>query len=128
WNGDVAAQIASFLMARVQSGERYRLYLDAHGAIAFDAGWLLHRADVTPMQTTDGRMAAWPASGVPPDGPLWHTRDQAIGSSGGPNGFMFQLGRNRRPMGQTTIYEFDFDNPQRGYAPAISIPTPKEAP
>lgn len=208
WNGDVAAQIASFLTARVQAGESYRLYLDAHGAIAFDAGWLLHRADVTPMQTTDGRLAAWPSSGVPPDGPLWHIRDQAVGSSGGPdialalsvthdvhdeviafvaerlptvslvlgmatpsigrttvrdgahanalaveavqnvrrlrprdgrpshihlfaagpNGFMFQLGRNGRPLGHTTVYEFDFENPQRGYAPAITIPTLKEAP
>jgi len=206
WNGDVAAQIASFLSARVQAGEGYRLYLDAHGAIAYFAGWLLHRADVTPMQTTDGRLIAWPASGAPPTGSLWETREQAIGSSArpdialalsvthdvydevvgfvagqlrsvglvlalstpsigrtsvrsgahanalaaeaveavrkrrprdgrpsrihvfaaGPNGLMFQLGRNGRPLGPTTVYEFDLENPHQAYAEAITIPTPKE--
>ena len=46
----------------------------------------------------------------------------------GPNGLMFQLGRNGRALGQTTVYEFDFENPDRGYAPAITIPTLKETP
>jgi hypothetical protein len=208
WNGDVAAQIERFLSAHVQTGERYRLYLDAHGAIAFAAGWQLHRADVTPMQTIDGRLVPWPPSGVAPDGPQWHIRQQTVGSSAGPdvalalsvthdihddvlafvagrlpsvnlvlglsapsigrtsvrdgahandlaveavqtvrkqrprdgrpsrvhlfaagpNGLMFQLGRNGRPLGETTVYEFDFENPHRGYAPAINIPMPKEAP
>lgn len=206
WNGDVAAQVARFLNDRVRPGDGYCLYLDAHGAIAFDAGWLLDRTDVTPMQTVDGRLVAWPASTVPTPGPLWQTRNQVIGSSGGPdialavsvthdvydevvdfvagrlpsvslviglatpsigrisvgdgahadalaveavqtvrrlrprdgrpsrihlfaagpNGFMFQLGRNGRPLGKTTVYEFDLENPHRGYAPAITIPNPKE--
>jgi len=206
WNGDVAASIANFVAARVQVGTSYRLYLDAHGAIAFTAGWLLHRADVTPMQLTSGRLAAWGSSGPTPEGPLWQEVLEPRSSSSGPdvavalgvthdvaddvrryvarqlpgvsllvvltvptvgpasvsdgahanalaieavqkvqaarprdgrpsrlhlfaaapNGLMFQLGRNGRSLGPTTAYEFDFDNPHRGYAPAIAVPIQEE--
>jgi hypothetical protein len=206
WDGDVASRIAGFLGAQVQVGQSYRLYLDAHAAITFAAGWQLHRADVTPMQLVAGRLVPWPASGPVPDALLWEVRSQSVGSSAGPdvalalsvthdiyeevvgfvakqlpsvsrvlglavpatgptsvsdgahadalaaeavrivrrnrlsdgrasrvhlfaagpNGLMFQLGRNGRALGETTVYEFDFENRHRGYAPAITLPLSKE--
>jgi SMODS-associated and fused to various effectors sensor domain len=201
WDGDIAAQISRFLRGSIQVGEGYRLYLDAHTSIAFAVGWLLHRADITPMQNVGGRLLAWPAAGPVREGPLWHWREQAVGSGGpdvalalsvaqdveadvlpfvvrtlpqvgkvfvltmptigrasvrdgahanalaseavevvrrhrprdgrpsrvhifaaAPNGLVFQLGRNGRPLGPTTVYEFDFDNPHLGYSRAISTP------
>lgn len=38
-----------------------------------------------------------------------------------PNGLMYRLGR-RRLVGATTVHEFDFENPHRGYTPGISVP------
>jgi hypothetical protein len=205
WNGDVGAQLTAFLRERVRPGEAYRLYLDAHSAIAFASGWLLHRADVMPMQNIDGRLSHWPATGAVPSSPLWVVREVALASSGpdvalalsvardvekdvlafvsrslpqvgvvvvltvpavgraavrngshanalaveavaatrnvmprdgrashvhifsaAPNGLIFQLGRNGRPLGRTTVYEFDFENPHRGYSPAITTPIREE--
>jgi hypothetical protein len=205
WDGDVAVRVEAFLRNSVQPGERYRLYLDAHGAIAFAAGWLLHRADVIPMQSIDGRLSVWPSTGPLPGGPLWVIRQQTLASSGpdialalsvsrdvetdvlsfvsrslpqvrvvlllavpsigqtsvrdgahanalaagaiatarnllprdgrpsrvhiftaAPNGLVFQLGRNGRGLGPSTVYEFDFENPHRGYSPAISTPIREE--
>jgi hypothetical protein len=201
WDGDIAVRVAHFLQKSIKVGDRYELYLDAHTSIAFVAGWLLHRADVTPIQNVGGRLLAWPAAGPLHHGPQWEWREQAVGSGGPdvalalsvahdvepdvlpfvvetlpqvgtvfllkmpivartsvrdgahadalaseavdvvrkhrsrdgrpsrvhifaamPNGLAFQLGRNGRPLGPTTVYEFDFDNPHRGYSPAISTP------
>ncbi len=83
WDGDVAPQIARFVTEKIEGGVAYRLYLDAHSAIAFAAGWLMHRADVTPMQTVDGRLVAWPALGSSgPDTQLWEVRTAAVGMGG----------------------------------------------
>lgn len=46
--------------------------------------------------------------------------------SAAPNALVFQLGRQGRPLGHTTIYEFDLENPHRGYSPAISTPIREE--
>jgi len=207
WDGDIAIQVARFLRTSIKVGERYRLYLDSHTSIAFVAGWLLHRADVMPMQNVDGRLLAWPAREPLRDAVRWNWREQGVGSGGpdvamalnvahdieadvlpfvvetlpqvgtvflmkmptvgrtsvrdgahanalareavelvrkhrphdgrpsrvhvfaaAPNGLVFQLGRNGRPLGPTTIYEFDLDNPHRGYSRAISTPIREELP
>ena len=60
WDRDVAARIARFTASEVNVGQTYRLYLEAHGAVAFIAGWLLHRADVVPVQNSGGQLVAWP--------------------------------------------------------------------
>ncbi len=43
-----------------------------------------------------------------------------------PNGLVFQLGRRSRLMGPTTVHEFDFENPHRGYTPGITVPITSE--
>ncbi len=43
-----------------------------------------------------------------------------------PNGLVFQLGRRSRLLGPTTVYEFDFENPHRGYMPGITVPITSE--
>jgi hypothetical protein len=84
WNADVAPAVAAFLEARVQPGETYRLYLDAHNSIAFAAGWhLTHSgAEVIPMQRTMSVVVPWPSAGAVPDGPLWEPWEQDMPSSG----------------------------------------------
>lgn len=204
WNSDIAPGIAAFLESRITAGETYRLYLDAHNAIAFAAGWnLAHSgAEVVPMQRTGPALVPWPSAGAVPDEPLWEsweqvmpsgghdialalgvthdvradveayvdahlpavgriigltvpnptptsvrdgahafglaeavvahvTRERTLAERGGrlhvfaaaPNALVFFLGRLGRPLGPTTIYEFDFDRRTLGaYTPAITLP------
>ena len=85
WNADVAPAVANFLETRVQPGETYRLFLDAHNSIAFAAGWdLTHSgAEVIPMQRTMSVVVPWPLAGAVPDGPLWTPWEQDMPSAGG---------------------------------------------
>jgi SMODS-associated and fused to various effectors sensor domain len=84
WNVDVAPLIAEFLETRVQANETYRIFLDAHNAIAFAAGWdLAHAgAEVIPMQRTGPVVVPWPSGGAAPDGPLWESWEQDMPSAG----------------------------------------------
>jgi SMODS-associated and fused to various effectors sensor domain len=84
WDTDVAPRIAAFLEARVQPNETYRLYLDAHNAIAFAAGWdLAHSgANVIPMQRTGPAVVPWPSIGPTPRGRLWEPWEQDMPSAG----------------------------------------------
>jgi hypothetical protein len=86
WDRDVAPRIVAFARERITAGAKYRLYLDAHASIAFAAGWTLHRADVVPVQSIQGRLVPWPAEGAAPVGALY--RDAApidVQGSGGPD-------------------------------------------
>lgn len=99
WNVDVAPRIAAFLEDKVQPNQTYRLYLDAHNAIAFAAGWYVapSGAEVIPMQKTGPALVPWPSTGPVPDGRLWNEPwEQTMASAGGDIALALSVTQNVR--------------------------------
>lgn len=123
WNADIAPQISTFLEARVQPNETYRLYLDAHNAIAFAAGWdLAHAgAEVIPMQRTGPAVIPWPSAGAAPDEPLWEPWEQDMSSAGGDIALALSVTQNVRADIEAYV---NSQLPSVGRIVGLSVPQP----
>lgn len=81
WNDRIYPDLRDFLEHQLRPGERHHLYLEAHGTLAFAAGYAAARsaATIIPMF----RRTPWEVSGTPraPHSPVWTFERQHLGEA-----------------------------------------------